>query len=99
MSAWSRQSGLANAAVLAACGQPVTYQPAMGNAFTPLAILEKPTDEEKHPDGLYARLFLNLADCPVAPDHGDEVTVDGVIYKVFEVLIDTAGGVRLSMRA
>ena len=90
MSAWSTQTGLANAAVLAAFGQPVTYQPAMGNAFTLAAILEKPTDEEKHPDGLYLRLFLSRDDCPVEPDHGDTVTIDRVVYTVCEVLIDTA---------
>ena len=99
MNAWSTLSRLTNAAVLAAFGQPVTYEPATGAAFTPLAIFEKTTLEERHADGVYARLFLNRADCPVEPDHGDTVVVAGVIYKVFEVLIDTTGGVQLSLRA
>jgi hypothetical protein len=93
------QFGLLNAAILAAFGQPVAYQPASGDPFTPMGILEKATDEQRHADGVYARLFLNLADCTVEPDHGDQVTVNGVVYTVFEVLIDASGGVRLSLRA
>jgi hypothetical protein len=89
----------ANAACVALLGQSVSIQPAAGDAFTVLGILEKTTDEERHADGLYAKLFLNRADCPVLPDHGDEVTIADVTYKVFEVLIDPGGGVRLSLRA
>jgi hypothetical protein len=99
MSAWSAQSGLLNAAVVAAFGQPVFYQSAGGDAVSLVAVFEKATDEERHAGGVYARLFFNRADLQITPGQGDIVTVDGVAYTVFEILIDTTGGVRLSLRA
>jgi|ERR1035437_1558325 hypothetical protein len=98
MSAWTQQSGLANAAIVAAFGQPVSYQRGAGDPFTVTGILDKRTDEERHHDTVYARLFVNLSDFAVPPDHGDEVTVDGAHYTVFEVLNDSAGGCWLSIR-
>jgi hypothetical protein len=98
MAAWAQQSGLANAAILAAFGQPVSYQQQAGDSFTVAGILDKRTDEERHPDTVYARLFVNLSDLSAPPDHGDEVTVEGAIYTVFEVLNDPAGGCWLSIR-
>ena len=98
MAAWNLQSGLANAAILAAFGQPVSYQQQAGDSFTVAGILDKRTDEERHPDTVYARLFVNLSDFSAPPDHGDEVTVDGALYTVFEVLNDPAGGCWLSIR-
>ena len=87
-----------NAACVAVFGQTVSYKPAAGERFTLLGILEKATDEEQHADGAYARLFVKLADCASQPDHGDQVTVAGVAYTVFGVLIDASGGIRLSLR-
>ena len=98
MAAWHQLSGLANAALLAAFGQPVSYQPGAGDPFTATGILDKRTDEERHPDTVYARLFVNLFDFSAPPDQGDEVTVDGALYTVFEVLNDPAGGCWLSIR-
>ena len=98
MSAWAQQSGLASAAVLAAFGQPVSYQPDAGDAFTVTGILDKRTDEERHPDTVYARLFVVLSGFLLPPDHGDAVTVEGALYTVFEVLNDPAGGCWLSLR-
>ena len=98
MAAWAQQSGLANAAILAAFGQPVSYQQQAGDSFTVAGILDKRTDEERHPDTVYARLFVNCSDFSAPPDHGDEVTVEGAIYTVFEVLNDPAGGCWLSIR-
>ena len=98
MAAWSQQSGMANAAILAAFGQPVSYQQGAGDAFTVLGILDKSTDEQRHPDTVYARLFVALFGFSVPPDHGDEVTIDGAVYTVFEVLNDPAGGCWLSIR-
>jgi hypothetical protein len=98
MAAWSQQSGLANAAILAAFGQPVSYQQGTGDPFTVIGILDKSTDEQRHPDTVYARLFVALSGFSVPPDHGDEVTVEGAVYTVFEVLNDPAGGCWLSIR-
>ena len=99
MSAWSAQSGLVNAAVIAAFGQPVSYQPAVGAAFTALGIFAKTTDEERLAAGVYAQLFMQRSDCPAELSQGDVATVAGVAYTVFAIQIDTAGGVRLSLHA
>ena len=98
MAAWSQQSGLANAAILAAFGQPVSYQQGTGDLFTVIGILDNRTDEQRHPDTVYARLFVASSNFSVPPDHGDEVTVAGALYTVFEVLNDSAGGCWLSIR-
>jgi len=98
MAAWSQQSGLANAAILAAFGQPVSYQQGTGDPFTVIGILDKRTDEQRHPDTVYARLFVALSSFSVPPDHGDQVTAEGALYTVFEVLNDSAGGCWLSIR-
>jgi hypothetical protein len=98
MAAWSQQSGLANAAILAAFGQPVSYQQGTGDPFTVIGVLDKRTDEQRHPDTVYARLFVGLSSFSTPPGQGDEVTVDGAAYTVFEVLNDPAGGCWLSIR-
>jgi hypothetical protein len=98
MAAWSQQSGMANAAILAAFGQPVSYQQGAADPFTVIGILDRTTDEQRHPDTVYARLFVPLSNFSVPPNHGDEVTVDGALYTVFEVLNDPAGGCWLSIR-
>lgn len=98
MSAWTQQSGLANAAILGAFGQPVSYQQGAGDPFTVTGVLDKSTDEQRHPDTVYARVFVALSDFSAPPDHGDELAVDGALYTVFEVLNDSAGGSWLSIR-
>ena len=95
---WTQQSGMANAAVLAAFGQSVSYQQGMADPFTVVGILDKRTDEQCHPDTVYARLFVALAGFTAPPDHGDEVTIDGDVYTVFEVLNDSAGGCWFGIR-
>ena len=95
---WTKQSGMANAAVLAAFGQPVSYQQGMTDPFTVVGILDKRTDEQRHPDTVYARLFVALTGFTAPPDHGDEVTIDGAVYTVFEALNDSAGGCWLGIR-
>jgi hypothetical protein len=60
--------------------------------------LQKDSDEERHQDGVYARLFINLSDFAAPPEKGDEVTVDGKTYKVFEFLSDPTRGAWLALR-
>ncbi|MDX2150911.1 MAG: hypothetical protein SFV54_09265 [Bryobacteraceae bacterium] len=79
-------------------GEPITYQPATGTAFSVTGILQKDSDEERHQDAVYARLFVNLADFATPPVQGDEATVDGKTYKVFEVLTDPTFGAWLALR-
>ncbi|MBZ5726318.1 MAG: hypothetical protein LAP87_15130 [Acidobacteriia bacterium] len=98
MSAWSTQSGLADAALLAAFGQPVSYQQGTGDPFPITGILQRETDEERHQDGVYARLFVRLADFPSRPDHGDEVVINELYYTVFDVSVDPPGAAWLRLR-
>jgi hypothetical protein len=78
---------------------PVTYQQGAAAPFVLRAVPMKDSDEEQHHDGLYARLFANLVDFPSPPEHGDQATINGVAYTVFEVLIDAVDGVHLRLRA
>jgi hypothetical protein len=87
-----------NKACIKTLGSSVSYQPAASDAFTVNGIFQRDTDEERHQDGLYARLFVNLADFAERPEHGDEATIDGMTYTVFEVLTDPTGGAWLSLR-
>jgi hypothetical protein len=79
-------------------GQMVTYHPAAGDPLPITAIVERTTDEQRRADGVYARLFVNLADFAEPPAAGDEVMIDGATYKVFQVMTDSAGGSWLSLR-
>jgi hypothetical protein len=91
------------AALNKACGKTfgsaVSYQQDAAAPFSVPGIVMKDSDEERHRDGLYIRVFVNLADFARPPDHGDVATIDGVAYTVFEVLADAMGGATLSMRA
>ncbi len=99
MAAWPQQYGSLNAAMLAAFGSPVTYRQGNSDPFQISGILQKDSDEEQHQDGVYARLFVLLADFPSPPDHGDELVVnDGTNYTVYEVSVDPTGAARLRLR-
>ena len=87
-----------NAACLKTFGTSVSYQQGAGATFAVNGIFQKMTDEERLADGLYARLFVNLADFAASPASGDEATVAGVTYTVFQVMSDPTGGAWLSLR-
>jgi hypothetical protein len=89
-----------NRACVGAFGVPVSYQAAAGGA--PIAIrgvFQKDTDTEREQDAPYAHLFICLADLPARPERGDEATVNGETFAVFQVLADAIGGAWLSLRA
>ena len=91
--------GALNAACLAAFGRDVTFRPVTGGAsFTAAGVLETGVRLEENAPGTYAVLFLRRADLPQGPERGDEVEIDGVSYKVFEIEADAAGGVKLALR-
>ena len=98
MSAFSTHAGLANAAILAAFGRPVSYQQGVADPFTVLGVLERKGDEETGDGALYARLFIQTSDFAVAPQQGDTVTIDGATCTVFSSHTDTMGGCWLSLR-
>jgi hypothetical protein len=72
-----------NKACIESFGSAVSYKQGAAAPFSVGGILTKDTDEERHLDGVYARLFVNLTDFVARPDHGDVATIDGVAYTVF----------------
>ncbi len=98
MSNWAALSRLVNVSSQQVFGTSVSYQPAGGAAFTVVGIPERTSDEEKQSAGVYLRLFVHLADFAEPPAQGDEVTIDGIAYTVFDVQEDSGGGARLSVR-
>ena len=90
--------GALNTSCINAFGSPITYQQGAGAPFTITGVLQKDTDEERHQDGVYARLFVRLADFASRPDHGDEVVVNSLSYTVFEVSVDPTGAAWLRLR-
>ena len=88
-----------NKACIKTFGTAVSHQQGAAAPFSVSGIVSKDTDEARHQDGVYVRLFVNLGDFASRPDHGDVVTIDGATYTVFEVMTDAAGGAYLSLRA
>jgi hypothetical protein len=100
MSNWPELSRLANDSAQLAFGTLISYQPAAGGgAFSVVGIADRTSDEQMQADGVYLRLFVHLADFSAAPEQCDEATIDGTVYRVFDVRVDTAGGAWLSLRA
>ncbi len=87
-----------NAACLKTFGSAVTYQQGASAPFAVTGIFQKETDEERQQDGVFARLFVKLADFASRPDRGDVATVNGTTYTVFDVGVDATGGVSLSLK-
>jgi len=88
-----------NQSVVRTFGKAVSYQQGAAAPISIRAVPMKDSDEEQHVGGLYTRLFLNGADLPTPPDHGDVVDIDGQAYTVFEPKADAMGGVTLRLRA
>ena len=87
-----------NRSSLRAFGAPVTYQQGTDSPFQVTGILQKDSDEERHQDGVYARVFVRLADFQARPEHGDEVVIGGLNYTVYEVAVDPTGAASLRLR-
>ena len=104
MSAWGAQSGMLNAAVLAAFGIPVTFTPQDGSgAQQTTGIIQAPAMGEDSLPGsnlgaAVVRLFVQFTAIAPAPRHGDAITINGVAYAVVEVDVDTQGGAVLKLR-
>lgn len=98
MSSWeSAVSGL-NAAVVDAFGREVLYRPEAGGQATVRAVFQPVREPEDASPGLYAVLFVRLADLAAAPVRGDEVEIGGTRYKVFDIEVDAEGAVVLKLR-
>ena len=95
MADWGSLVDKLNEQVLAAFGREVTYTPQAGDPFTVAGILEAGARPEDAAPGVYALLFVRAAAFPDPPARGDEVTVDGSVYKVVDLEADAEGGLRL----
>lgn len=98
MASWNSLLGGLNSAVVGAFGREVVYTPQGGQQVTIRAIFEATHEAEENAPGVYAVLFVNAADLPVAPQRGDEVIVDRTTYKLFDIEADQGGGLILRLR-
>ena len=104
MSAWGAQSGMLNAAVLAAFGIPVTFTPQDNSGAQQITgIIQAPAmGEDRLPGSILGaavvRLFVHFVAIAPAPQHGDTIAINGVAYALVEVEADTQGGAVLKLR-
>ena len=98
MADWTSLLDGLNSAVLGAFGREVTYLSQTGSQVTLRGIFENTREVQESSPGVYAVLFVQLADLPQPPERGDEVVVEGVNYKVFDIEADTSGAVVLRLR-
>jgi len=90
--------GRMDEACLRAFGRDVTFLPQAGGQAIVRAIFEATREAEDNAPGVYAVMFIRVAALSTPPQRGDEVTVDGVTYKVFDVEADHGGGLVLRLR-
>ena len=96
--AFSGAIGRMDEACLRAFGREVTYLPQSGGQATVRAIFEATREAEENAPGVYAVMFVRASALGVAAQSGDEVLVDEVLYKVFDVEADHGGGLLLRLR-
>ncbi len=98
MADWNSLLDKLNTSVSRAFGREISYQGESG-ASTALKGIFQPTREgEDSSPGVYGALFIRLADLPEPPRRGHAVTVDGTVYKVFDIEADGGGGAILRLR-
>jgi hypothetical protein len=85
-------------ACLRVFGRDVTYLPETGGAAVVRAVFQPAREAEDASPGVYAVLFVRLADLPAAPARGDEVEIDAARYKVFDIEADAEGAAVLRLR-
>jgi hypothetical protein len=98
VSDWASLTDALNTGVLGTFGREVVYLPQSGGQAPIRAIFEPARQAEDNAPGVYAVLFVRVGDLPQAPERGDEVTVDSLTYKVFDIEADTSGAVVLRLR-
>jgi len=98
MSGWEAAVSGLNAAVVRTFGRDVLYLPEAGGPATVRAVFQAVREAEDASPGVYAVLFVRLADLPAPPARGDEVDIGGVHYKVFDIEADAEGAAVLRLR-
>jgi hypothetical protein len=87
-----------NSAALTAFGREVRYSPQSGSPAAIRAVFEPSHEAEENAPGVYGVLFVRLCDLQWPPARGDEVTVDNLLYKVYDIEADVSGGAVLRLR-
>jgi hypothetical protein len=87
-----------NSAALTAFGREVTYSPQTGAPVALRAIFQPSHEAEENSPGIYGVLFIRMGDLALPPARGDEVSVDSLLYKVFDIEADASGGAVLRLR-
>ncbi|MCW5976704.1 MAG: hypothetical protein KIT09_01440 [Bryobacteraceae bacterium] len=85
-------------ACLRVFGREVLYLPEAGGQAVVRAVSQPAREAEDSSPGVYAVLFVRLADLPGMPARGDEVEIGVIRYKVFDIEIDAEGGAVLRLR-
>ena len=98
MSGWQAAVKDLDAAVVQTFGREVLYLPEAGGAAAIRAVFQPAREAEDASPGVYAVLFVRLADLPAAPARGDEVEIGGARYKVFDIEADPEGAAVLKLR-
>ena len=87
-----------DAACLRVFGRDITYSPEAGGQATVRVIFNPTREAEASALGVNAVVFCREADLPAPPVRGDELVVDGVTYKVWDIEADQGGAVVLRLR-
>jgi hypothetical protein len=98
MSGWKAAVTGLNVAVVDIFGREVLYLPEVGGQAVVRAVFQPAREAEDASPGVYAVLFVRLADLPAAPLRGDEVEIEGARYKVFDIEADAEGAAVLRLR-
>jgi len=98
MSSWHEAVKDLDAAVVQTFGREVLYLPEAGGVASIRAVFQPAREAEDASPGVYAVLFVRLADLPDAPLRGDEVEIGGFRYKVFDIEADPEGAAVLKLR-
>jgi hypothetical protein len=98
MADWTSLLNGLNSTLLGAFGRDATYLPQAGGQVALRGIFENTREVQENAPGVYAVLFVRLADLPRQPERGDEVVVNSQTYKVFDIEADTSGAVVLRLR-
>jgi hypothetical protein len=98
MSDWQAAVKDLDATVLRTFGREVLYLPEAGGQAPIRAVFQPAREAVDSSPGVYAVLFVRLADLPASPARGDEVEIGGVRYKVFDIEADAEGAAVLRLR-
>jgi hypothetical protein len=101
---WSDLVNAMDTACLATFGIPATFTPQDGSGAQQInGIIQTPAMAEDYVPGsvqgtAVVRLFVRFAGIAPPPRSGDTITINGTVYDVQEVAVDTQGGAVLKLR-